>query len=75
MNEPVKKNGSAPSPLPAEMPSLQDDVQVVIVEYTVSTGVIRVKGPVANKVLVYGMLESAKQAIAMQHLSISSNPL
>lgn len=61
MMEPVKQNGSTPSPLPATEP------MAAVVEIRIaylSDGKVHVQGPVANKVLCYGLLECAKTIIA-----------
>lgn len=59
--EGIKRNGSAPSPLPPLAPVTEK--AFVRISF-MSDGSIKVEAPYQNKILCYGLLKSAELAIA-----------
>lgn len=64
--EAVKKNGSTPTPLPdleAEKAAAQATTAELVITLR-ADGSVGIRGPLHQKILCYGLMESAKQSIA-----------
>jgi hypothetical protein len=51
-------------------PSGTNEQEIILTITYKQDGVVEVSGPIANKVLAYGLLESAKDVIAEHHKSL-----